>query len=727
MDELASLKLRVDSLEIAKAQTRLGRLTDSGARAERATDRLSSAFKRIAGPAAVFAGAVLSLRKLTDVTREFDVLNAQLLTATGSAEGAAVAFEAIQDFASTTPFDLQQVTKGFVQLVNLGLTPSERALTSYGDTASAMGKDLNQLIEAVADAATGEFERLKEFGIKARSEGDNVSFTFRGITTTVRKSAAEIEEYLINLGENDFAGAMLNRVNSLDGALSNLGDEWDKLWLNISQQGIGDAIEDTVRLGIGALQELNDQLASGELEGYIAAVGSKFDGVGADITDTLDILTKLFNDAAISWSGDGTQAAFNIRDSFGNLPENLRAIVKILAVELGFFADQGLIYGAQFKDNVVLKFQELVATAKVYAVAVREAFTPFSSNEYDLASELEAVDARFKSLADKASAEVQARLAAIREARFDTIDGILAERNAAVKSFSDQIAASKNLREEYEKQKAARAEAGGDRLAGFKVGGSDEGSSETDAEKKAREKAEKAAEAERKANERALARLEDYLLTEEEMIQQSYDRRLILILNNTEEGSAKQLEMIQKLNARMSEELAGIQQESSDDMSEFGKQAARNIQDQFGDTVERTLRGNFDGILSDWGNMLARMGSQAIAARLAESFGLTDILSGGGGKSKGGGIVGSIGGFLGFKDSGGSVGPGQYAIAGERRPEIVMGPATIVGGDQTSKMMGGGNVINISVNGSGGERENRKAAGEVARQVKKALSEAGRY
>ena len=30
-----------------------------------------------------------------------------------------------------------------------------------------MGKDITQMIEAVADAATGEFERLKEFGIKA--------------------------------------------------------------------------------------------------------------------------------------------------------------------------------------------------------------------------------------------------------------------------------------------------------------------------------------------------------------------------------------------------------------------------------------------------------------------------------------------------------------------------------------------------------------------------------
>ena len=71
--------------------------------------------------------------------------------------------------AQTTPYSLQQAVDGFTKLVNLGLTPSEAALQSYGDTSAALGKDLSQMIEAVADAATGEFERLKEFGIKAKT------------------------------------------------------------------------------------------------------------------------------------------------------------------------------------------------------------------------------------------------------------------------------------------------------------------------------------------------------------------------------------------------------------------------------------------------------------------------------------------------------------------------------------------------------------------------------
>ena len=101
-----------------------------------------------------------------------------------------------------------------------------------------MGKDLMQFIEAVADASTSEFERLKEFGIKAKQEGDKVSFTFQGVTKTIGNNAKEIEEYLIKIGENEFAGAMAKRVDTLDGAIAGLKDNWNSLFLEISKSGI---------------------------------------------------------------------------------------------------------------------------------------------------------------------------------------------------------------------------------------------------------------------------------------------------------------------------------------------------------------------------------------------------------------------------------------------------------------------------------------------------------
>ena len=151
------------------------------------------------------------------------------------------AFQQIKEFAATTPFQLDEVATAFIKLKNLGLDPSISSLTSYGNTASALGKSLDQMIEAVADASVGEFERLKEFGIKAKSQGDNVAFTFQGITTTVGKNSAEISAYLQNIGNVNFAGSIERQANTFTGKLSTLKD-------NLTQAfaGIGEIIIDYI-------------------------------------------------------------------------------------------------------------------------------------------------------------------------------------------------------------------------------------------------------------------------------------------------------------------------------------------------------------------------------------------------------------------------------------------------------------------------------------------------
>lgn len=143
------------------------------------------------------------------------------------------AFDEIKEFAATTPFQLQEVATAFIKLKNLGLDPSINALTSYGNTASALGKSLDQMIEAVADASVGEFERLKEFGIKAKSQGDQVSFTFQGVTTTVQKNAAEISAYLQGIGNVNFAGSIERQANTFKGKMSTLKDNVQQAFASI--------------------------------------------------------------------------------------------------------------------------------------------------------------------------------------------------------------------------------------------------------------------------------------------------------------------------------------------------------------------------------------------------------------------------------------------------------------------------------------------------------------
>lgn len=266
----------------------------------RASDDASRAFGDMQKKAAVVAkgmgialaavtGAAVGLAAvLVPVQRQFDLMNGQLVTATGSAENAAHAMEALNKFAAQTPYDLEQSVIGFTKLVNLGLTPSERAMTSYGNTASAMGKSMEQMIEAVADAATGEFERLKEFGIKASKEGDRVTFTFRGVKTEIGQNAAEIEKYLMDIGEVEFAGAMANQMDTLNGRISQSEIAMNDLKLAIVQSGIGDIMKDAVESTTASLESLAALIRSPEFGAAIDLLSLMFVGFEKEATAAID-------------------------------------------------------------------------------------------------------------------------------------------------------------------------------------------------------------------------------------------------------------------------------------------------------------------------------------------------------------------------------------------------------------------------------------------------------
>lgn len=299
MADIASLIVRVSATGVDKVTSQLNGLTKAAGAAAAAVVSLETAKQ-------VFSA-------LVDSQRNFDKLNSGLITMTGSAENAAKAFSVLQQFAKETPYGLNQAVEGFTKLVALGLNPSKEALISYGNTAAAMGKDLNQMIEAVADASTFEFERLKEFGIKSSQQADTVSFTFRGITTTVKKNSEEIQKYLLNIGNTDFAGAMETRSKTLDGQLSSLADSFDGLVLAVAQSGFGEAVGEQAATAEDAITALTDAIASNEIAATLQDWVTLFNESFKFISDAL-------NDLAF----DTEDKSVDMSDSLGTIPDAIR-------------------------------------------------------------------------------------------------------------------------------------------------------------------------------------------------------------------------------------------------------------------------------------------------------------------------------------------------------------------------------------------------------------------
>lgn len=174
---------------------------------------------------------------------EFEGLNAKLKTTLGTQEAASAAFADLEVFAATTPYELNEITDNFVKLKSRGIEPTNEVLTKLGDLAASQGKSFDQLTEAVLDAATGEFERLKEFGVKASAAGDKVNLSFMGVTKQVERSEKGISAGIVAMGAMDgVAGGMAEKANTLSGAMSNLTDNQTKLATEMYKMVQGPAV-----------------------------------------------------------------------------------------------------------------------------------------------------------------------------------------------------------------------------------------------------------------------------------------------------------------------------------------------------------------------------------------------------------------------------------------------------------------------------------------------------
>jgi hypothetical protein len=124
-----------------------------------------------------------------------------------------------------------------------------------------MSKPIDQAVEALADAITGEYERLKEFGIRANTVGKQVTFSYmkdgKTISRQVKANAAEIEKAVTGIFRDRFGGMMDRQSQTFAGLISNLKDTWAKFLLMVANAGIFDK----VKAKLGELYDWVNKLA----------------------------------------------------------------------------------------------------------------------------------------------------------------------------------------------------------------------------------------------------------------------------------------------------------------------------------------------------------------------------------------------------------------------------------------------------------------------------------
>lgn len=247
-----------------------------------------------------------------DTAAKFERYRTTLEAIEGSSAKAKKSMAWISQFAAKTPYELDGVTASFVKLRSYGFDPIDGLLRTLGNVSAAMGKPLEQAVEAVADAATGEFERLKEYGIKASVQGNKIilnyfSKTGEKLTRVVKKgNRAMMMAALRSIWNTKYGGAMDKLSGTWSGMISNLGDQWTRFKMLVADSGAFDVLKKQLSR---FLNWINEQSANGNLKKWAQSISdsvvpaiNKFSAAMANLGKHLDTIEKI--GSFFSWISD---------------------------------------------------------------------------------------------------------------------------------------------------------------------------------------------------------------------------------------------------------------------------------------------------------------------------------------------------------------------------------------------------------------------------------------
>ncbi len=212
-------EVRALNVELNKAETNLQEIEGGG-------KKITDSFSSIKGTLAAFIGIyelISAVKAIFDLTAQWEKYEAVLKTALGSQEQASRSLEMLQGFADKTNFTLDELADTFIKFANRGLIVTQTELAKVGDVANALGKPFKDLGEAILDI--NNTERWNELGIKAKTAGDKVSLTFKGVTIEVEKSEQGVLRAVTAFGTlNGVQGQTDEIAKTLGGRMSTLSD-----------------------------------------------------------------------------------------------------------------------------------------------------------------------------------------------------------------------------------------------------------------------------------------------------------------------------------------------------------------------------------------------------------------------------------------------------------------------------------------------------------------------
>lgn len=257
---------------------------------------------------------------------DYESYKVQLITATKDTQKASQLMREAIAFANKTPFETGQIIEATAKFESMGLS-AQKWLSITADLAGATSKDMIQAVEAVIDAvASGEFERLKEFGLskKTLEDLDTSGKVFNNNGQVIDQLA--LAELLFTEMEKRYKGG----AESLSKTTKGLWSTITGVFKNSLAKIVGVTDDGLVRSGSlldnfrGIIEKVANKLVDWQQDGTIEKISAKFDGFLARAKGVFGYIGSLINivkQKFIEWNADGT--IDSIKERLGNIFKNI--------------------------------------------------------------------------------------------------------------------------------------------------------------------------------------------------------------------------------------------------------------------------------------------------------------------------------------------------------------------------------------------------------------------
>lgn len=193
---------------------------------EGGSKKIGDSFSGLKGTLATYLGIYelgQAVVKIFDLTAAYQKYNAALTVSMGSTEKAAQALGMLQTYADKSNFELDELADTFSKFAGRNVMLGRENMEKLGDVANALQKPFKDLGEAILDI--NNTERWTELGIKAKTSGDKVALTFKGVTIEAERTEQSVMLATAAFGTlNGVQGATEKQALTLAGRWSSLSD-----------------------------------------------------------------------------------------------------------------------------------------------------------------------------------------------------------------------------------------------------------------------------------------------------------------------------------------------------------------------------------------------------------------------------------------------------------------------------------------------------------------------